>query len=446
MNTHTRWRWIRWLLPVLAATAVAAVAAQPTIVAAAQTPAAVAAQGRGGLVAPDATASPPRPTAVSARSLALADSILADAVVNEAIPGAVLVVMQSDSIIFERAFGAARLYDYGMQRSTPPRPMDADAIFDLASVTKVMATTYAVMLLVDRGLIDIDAPAHRYWTELRGTHLESLTVRHLLTHSAGLSQWQPLYYHAATPQQAYDFIRTLPLEWSPGEDRHYSDLGFMLLGHIVERASGRLLDAFVQEELYAPLGLRATTFLPRQRGLTGFAATSHGNPYERRMVHDTAFGYDYSGDPHAWNGWREYTLEGEVNDGNAWHAHGGVAGHAGLFSTGRELAVLLNVLLDRGMHEGRRILDPEVVDAFMRKDRFGHGLGWQIPANAPEGSFAHSGFTGTYVMGVPRHDLAIVLLTNRQNLGVDDAGYYPAMDVQQQVVRAILPERHQRAK
>jgi CubicO group peptidase (beta-lactamase class C family) len=163
------------------------------------------------------------------------------------------------------------------------------------------------------------------------------------------------------------------------------------------------------------------------------------------MVHDSAFGYDYDGDPYAWSGWREYTLEGEVNDGNAWHAHGGVAGHAGLFSTGRELATLLNVLLKGGVHEGRRILAADVIADFMRKDRFGHGLGWQIPANAPEGSFAHNGFTGTYVIGVPRHDLAIVLLSNRQNLGVNDAGYYPGMGIQQQVIRAIVPESDQQS-
>jgi CubicO group peptidase (beta-lactamase class C family) len=416
MNTHTRFRRS---CPLLAVLAVAPSIGLP-----------VAAQ---------------HPVAVSARSLALADSMLASAAAREAIPGAVLVVLQGDSIIHERAFGHAQLYDYGMQRSTQLRPMDTATIFDLASVTKVMATTYAIMLLVDRGVMDIDAPAHRYLTELRGTHLDRITVRHLLTHSAGLAQWQPLYYHAATPQQAYDFIRTLPLEWGAGEDRHYSDLGFMLLGYMVERVSGRSLDAFVHEELYVPLGLRATAFLPKQRGLTGFAATSHGNPYERRMVHDSAFGYDYDGDPHAWSGWREYTLEGEVNDGNAWHAHGGVAGHAGLFSTGRELATLLNVLLKGGVHEGRRILAADVIADFMRKDRFGHGLGWQIPANAPEGSFAHNGFTGTYVIGVPRHDLAIVLLSNRQNLGVNDAGYYPGMGIQQQVIRAIVPESDQQS-
>ncbi len=381
----------------------------------------------------------PTPQPVTAAALAHADSILADAVAREAIPGAVLVVTQHGRILHERAFGHAQLYDYGMRRRAQPRPMRASTVFDLASVTKVAATTYALMLLVDRGVVDVDAPAHRYLPELRGTALEPVTVRHLLTHSAGLMQWQPLYYHAASAEQAYRLIRTLPLPWPVGAERHYSDLGFMLLGYLVERVSGRPLDVFLQAELYGPLGLEATTFRPSARGLTDFAATSHGNPYERRMVHDSTFGYRYHGDPHAWNGWRTYTLAGEVNDGNAWYAHGGVAGHAGLFSTGRELAVLLNVLLAGGVHEARRILGAGVVAQFLEQAGFGHGLGWQMPAFAPPGSFAHNGFTGTYVIGVPRHALAIVLLTNRQNLGVSDAGYYPDMRIQQDVVRALLP-------
>lgn len=386
--------------------------------------------------APAATTYP----SVPATALARADSILADAVAREAIPGAVLVVTQHGRIVHERAFGHAQLYDAGMRRLAEPRPMRASTVFDLASVTKVMATTYALMLLVDRGLVDVEAPAHRYLPELRGTPLEPITVRHLLTHSAGLMQWQPLYYHASTPAQAYDVIRTLPLQWPIGAERHYSDLGFMLLGYLVERVSGRPLDAFLEQELYGPLDLEATTFRPLERALTDFAATSHGNPYERRMVHDSTFGYRYHGDPLSWNGWRTHTLVGEVNDGNAWYAHGGVAGHAGLFSTGRELATLLNVLLAGGVHEGRRILREEVIAAFLARDRFGHALGWQLPAEAPAGSFAHNGFTGTYVIGVPRHALGIVLLTNRQNLGVNEAGSYPDMRVQQEVVRAIVPD------
>jgi len=378
---------------------------------------------------------------ITVNSLARADSILADAVAREEIPGAVLVVTQHGRIVHERAFGHAQLYDYGMRRLAPPRPMRTSTIFDLASVTKVMATTYAIMLLVDRGLVEIDAPAHRYLPELRGTHLEGITVRHLLTHSSGLLPWQPLYYHASTPEQTFQVIRSLPLASDVGSERRYSDLGFMLLGYLVERVSGDSLDTFLEEALYAPLGLRATGFLPRARGLSGFAATSHGNPYERRMVHDTAFGYDYDGDPDAWNGWREHTLVGEVNDGNAWYAHGGVAGHAGLFSTGRELATLLNVLLAGGVHDGRRMLSTDVIETFLRPSDFGHALGWQVPDDAPPGSFAHSGFTGTYVMGVRREGLGIVLLVNRQNLGVDERGYYPDMGVRQQVIEALLPGR-----
>jgi CubicO group peptidase (beta-lactamase class C family) len=317
--------------------------------------------------------------------------------------------------------------------------MRSATVFDLASVTKVMATTYAVMLLVDRGLVDVDEPVHRYLPEFRGARLDSITVRHLLTHSSGLYQWQPLYYNGGTPRATYDFIRTLPLQWGVGEGRHYSDLGFMLLGYLVERVSGRPLDLFLRQELYDPLGLRATGFNPRARGLTEFAATSHGNPYERKMVYDTAFGYDYDGDPTAWNGWRGYTLLGEVNDGNAWYAHAGVAGHAGLFSTARELGVLLDVLLSKGTYGGRRYLGAEVVERFTRKDVFENGLGWQVPRGAPEGSFSHSGFTGTYVLGVPRYRLGVVLLTNRQNLGTNQAGYYPDVGgVQQAVTRALL--------
>lgn len=383
----------------------------------------------------------PSPDRMPAAALARADSLLEAAVAREEIPGAVLVVTQDGRIVHERAFGYAQLYDYGMRRLASPRSMHTTTLFDLASVTKVMATTYALMLLVDRGAVDVDAPVHRYLPAFRGAHLDSITVRHLLTHSAGLLQWQPIYYHAATPQQAYDVIRSMPPGWGVGEGRHYSDLGFMLLGYLVERVSGQPLDEFVEDELYEPLGLQSTAFNPKERGFTDFAATSHGNPYEHRMVHDTAFGYDYDGDPDAWNGWREYTLAGEVNDGNAWYAHGGVAGHAGLFSTGRELAVLLNVLLAGGTHEGRRILTTDVVEQFLRKDAFGHALGWMVPADAPAGSFAHSGFTGTYVMGVPRARLGIVLLTNRQNLGLDDDGYLPDMAVRGRVVEVLVGGR-----
>jgi CubicO group peptidase (beta-lactamase class C family) len=373
-----------------------------------------------------------------ARGIATADSIIA-AALGSRIPGAVLVVSKGGELVHERAFGHAQLNDYDMRPLASPRPMRTTTLFDLASVTKVMATTFAVMLLADRGDLDIDAPVYRYLPDFRGPHLDSITVRHLLSHSSGLVQWQPIYYSARNPAEAYAVIRDMPLGWGVGEGRHYSDLGFMLLGWIVERASGRPLDQFVEAELYRPLGLRSTVFLPKTRGFTDFAATEQGNVYERHMVYDTAFGYDYEGDPTAWDGWRRYVLAGEVDDGNAWYANGGVAGHAGLFSTGAELRILLDLLLARGTHDGRRHLRAETVDRFLTRDAFGHYLGWMRPTTAPEGSFAHTGFTGTYVIGIPKYRLSIVLLTNRQNMGTNERGFFPDLGpLQQAVVRAIV--------
>jgi len=231
----------------------------------------------------------------------------------------------------------------------------------------------------------------------------------------------------------------MPLGWGVGEARHYSDLGFMLLGYIVERVSGRPLDRFLEENLYRPLGLKSTTFKPRARGFREFAATEQGNVYERHMVYDSTFGYRYSGDPAAWNGWRQYVLNGEVDDGNAFYANGGVAGHAGLFSTAADLSVLLDLLIKRGARGGRRYIRPEVVDTFLTRDKYENYLGWQSPRDLPAGSFSHTGFTGTYVLGVPRYNLSIVLLTNRQNMGTDARGYFPDIGpLQRAISKAIV--------
>ena len=372
------------------------------------------------------------------RGLAIADSLI-QASLGSRFPGAVLVVARHGQVVRERAYGYAELNDYELRPLGSPRPMRTSTMFDLASVTKVVATTMAMMLLVDRGVVDLDAPVWRYLPDFRGAHLDSITVRQLLDHSSGLVQWQPLYYSASSSAETYRVIRDVPLGWGVGAGRHYSDLGFMLLGYIVERVSEQRLDAFLERELYGPLGLRMTTFNPRARGFTDFAATEPGNSYERHMVHDSTFGYRYEGDPRAWDGWRRYLLVGEVNDGNAFHAHGGVAGHAGLFSTAGELRLLLDLLNARGELRGRRYIGAATIDRFLTLDRHGHYLGWMRPREMPEGSFAHNGFTGTYVVGVPKYGLSIVLLTNRQNLGTNDRGYFPDVGpVTQAVARAIV--------
>lgn len=386
-----------------------------------------------------------------------ADSLVSAWVDAERIPGAVLRISLDGEPIFERAYGWAFLYDYGegqyqfragaaggagIERRTAPVRMTTETAFDLASVTKVMATTYATMLLVDRGAVEIDEPVQTYLSDFRGDGKEEVTLRHLLTHRSGLSQWQPIYYHAPDPAQAYSFLRDLPLEWSVGAERHYSDLGFMLLGLVVERVTGQPLNAFLERELYGPLGLGATGFRPTAplaRGADGpFAATSHGNPFERRMVHDSTFGYRIDVDPDVWDGWREYTLSGEVNDGNAFHAFGGVAGHAGLFSNARDLSILLQLLIEGGEWGGRRYLSREVIDSFLSSAGDEQALGWQLPADAPPSAFGHTGFTGTYALGVPDAGLSIVLLTNRQNVGVNsETSYVDVGPLQRAVVEAI---------
>lgn len=334
--------------------------------------------------------------------------------------------------------------------------MTESTLFDLASVTKVMATTFALMLLVDRGEVDVETTVSTYLPDFVGDGRERITLRHLLTHRSGLPQWVPTYYHARDRDEAYDYVRSLPLVWPVGEERHYSDLGFMLLGRIVEEVSGRSLDEYVRAEIYEPLGLGSTGFRridpsdavtggtnatasgARGPGEASFARTSRGNPFERRMVHDPDFGYRIDGDPDAWSGWRTDWLNGEVNDGNAFHAFGGVAGHAGLFSTADELNVLLQVLLQGGEYGGQRVVAPGTISTFLEPTGDRQALGWQLPEYGPAGSFGHTGFTGTFVLGVPDQRLALVLLTNRQNFGVNEATQYPDVGPLQRAVTAAV--------
>src|SRR5881392_2625274 len=155
------------------------------------------------------------PDPALAAGISTADSLIASAV-GRLIPGAVFLVSQDGRVVHQRAFGYAQLNDYFGHRLVQPRAMRVTTMFDLASVTKVVATTMAMMILVDRGAVDLDAPVYRYLPDFRGPHLDSITVRQLLQHSSGLVQWQPLYYHASSTAQTYRVIRDMPLEWGVG--------------------------------------------------------------------------------------------------------------------------------------------------------------------------------------------------------------------------------------
>jgi CubicO group peptidase (beta-lactamase class C family) len=193
--------------------------------------------------------------------------------------------------------------------------------------------------------------------------------------------------------------------------------------------------------------MKNTTFNPLSSGgHKKIAATSAGNPYEKRMVYDSTLGFKMKEiDPARWNGWRTYILRGEVNDGNAWYANGGISGAAGLFSTVNDLQKLVDMLINKGMVGSKQFISAGTIDTFLTKDKFNNGLGWMMdPVNsfmrdAPEGSFGHTGFTGTSISVIPGKRISMILLINRQNTGLlSDGEYYNVNPVRRQVFSAVL--------
>jgi CubicO group peptidase (beta-lactamase class C family) len=375
------------------------------------------------------------------------DSILNGAVVNEVIPGAVVQIKQDGKIIYKHAYGYSQKYDFNHKLLPDPPLMNTQTLFDLASLTKVIGTTTSIMLLADRGLIDIDDPVGKYIKGFDTLPKSAITIRHLLTHTAGLYEWYPLFYKSFHRQSTYDLISALPLKYPVGERRSYSDLGFMLLGEIIEKVSGLPLDQFERKNIFIPLGMTHTTYNPLKNGrTTNIAATSLGNPYETRMVYDSSLGFTVKEiDPTSWNGWRKYVVKGEVNDGNAWYASEGISGHAGLFSTADDIQKLVDMLMNKGKSGNRQFISSNVIDSFFVEDRFHNGLGWMMDStnsfmkDGPPGTFGHTGFTGTSIVVVPQYHLSIILLINRQNMGLLQSGrYYNPNPLRREVFSAVM--------
>lgn len=386
-------------------------------------------------------------TAGTIRGITAVDSLLQAEVDQRNIAGAAVLIVHDDEVLHRRAYGYAQSQVFDGTPLDEPDILTPDHLFDLASLTKVFATTFGIMMLVDRGEVDLDTPVAAYFPEFSGK--DSVTIRHLLTHTSGLTPWEPIYYHASNAREARAYVASRPLVYPVGTERSYSDLGFMTLGYVIKEVSGRPLDVFLRENLYEPLGLENTMFTPLEHGVDPdrIAATSHGNPFERKMVYDDDFGYRVDVDPASWDGWRRYTLRGEVNDGNAFYAHGGVAGHAGLFSTLDDLRVLVDLLLHEGEFGGEAFISPDVIREFLTPDAFGNGLGWAMDSafiqarGAPEGTFGHTGFTGTNVVVVPALDLSVILLTNRQQVGPRiDGSYHNLGPTRQQLTDIVLRE------
>jgi CubicO group peptidase (beta-lactamase class C family) len=375
------------------------------------------------------------------------DSILQTEVNRNLIPGAVILVKMGNQVIYRQAYGFARKYDDRHQELASPEIMTTEHLFDIASLTKVVGTTTAIMWLANNKKLSVDDPVGKYINAFNSEEKKSITIRHLLTHTAGLYEWYPLYYKASNRKDTDSLIGVLPLKYPIGKQRRYSDLGFTILGEIVEIISGMPLEKFLQQNIFTPLGMEHTTYNPLRTGrFTRFAATSFGNPYEKRMVYDSSLGFTVKGiDPGSWNGWRDYVLSGEVNDGNAWYANGGVSGAAGLFSTVDDIQRLVDMLKNYGKVNGRAFISKKTIVEFLTPDQFHNGLGWMMDPensfmkNGQDGTYGHTGFTGTSIVVVPGHQISIVLLVNRQHTGLSAQGeYYNLNPVREQVFRAVM--------
>ncbi|MBW8761529.1 MAG: beta-lactamase family protein [Microbacterium sp.] len=313
----------------------------------------------------------------------------------------------------------------GGSASLDGRAVTTETAFDLASVTKVAATTTMILRLVAQGALALDDTVARV---LPGTSCApETTMRDLLQHRAGLWEWQPLYLF---DDAASSTIDALPLRYPPGHERHYSDLGFMLLGRIIARVVGTSLDAAFESLVAKPLGLSRTGF---GRAVGPVAASALGDAAERRMV-ETGKPYPVL-TPRRDFPWREHEIVGDVDDGNCAHAFDGVAGHAGLFSTVGDLLALGSALARP--HEHPELWSVESIAEFFRDGPDpGQALGWRSDRvhidGRPERMLWHPGFTGCAFGVIPGAGASIVLLTNR---------LFAADPVTTEVLwRAALPE------
>ena len=356
----------------------------------------------GALVPAVAVAQTARRTVTSARA-AILDSmrtVLARAVADSAFPGAYAVVGDAGGTTI--GVGAGRI-DW---TADAPQP-DSTTLWDLASLTKVVGTTSAMLQLVAAGRVALDSPVVAYLPAFAPPDAPGkrrITVRQLMTHSSGMPPWRPLYKEATDPASALALALATKPDTTPGVRYVYSDLNFITLGALVARVTGEPLDAYLARHVFAPLGMRDTRYRPPASELPRIAPTEY--------------------DP-----WRQRKLRGEVHDENA-AALGGVSGHAGLFSTGTDLARLarayLTCLTGRGgTGDGRRVFDSATVAVFTRAQDTAvsrRALGWETPTGGNSAghylsrrAFGHTGFTGTSMWMDPVHGVYIILLTNRVN-------------------------------
>ncbi len=352
----------------------------------------------------------PSEAGIDPGALARVDSVLLAAIADSAFPAAQLVVVRENAVVLDKAYGRPT-YDH------EDPGVSTTNLFDIASMTKVVATTAAVMKLFDEGKLGLDDRAGRFIPRLATGAKATITIEQLLRHTAGLPPFRNYFLTCSTPEQALDSVFSTPLVAKPGDTTIYSDFGFIVLGKIVEAVSGARLDRYVDSVFYSPLGMTRTMFLPPAAMADSVMPTEYDSLYRHALV------------------------RGIVHDENAY-ALGGVSGHAGLFSTAEDLAVFMQMLMNGGTYGGVRYLRAQTVALFTaRRDTSQErGLGWDFvslsgytSAGAFFGplSYGHTGFTGTSIWADPGKKIFIILLTNR---------VYPTRNNQK--IRSVRPAVH----
>ncbi len=334
----------------------------------------------------------PRDTVAQATLEDSLRTILTRGVRDSVFPGAIAVIGDRRGILTQVSAGRI---DWAADAPTP----DLNTVWDIASLTKVVGMTTAMMQLVEQGHVDLDAPVQRYLPEWTGPHKERVTVRHLLTHSAGLPAFRQLWKLTPNADSARALLLNTPLDTVPGARMVYSDIGAVLLGFVVERVAREPLDRYLDQRVFAPLGLRDTRYAPPNAWRSRIAPTEQ--------------------DP-----WRGRLLRGEVHDENAAFLGTPVA-HAGLFSSASDLARFARMLLNEGVLDGVRLIGTATVRDFTRVQNVlvsNRALGWETPTGTNSAgrvmrrpAYGHTGFTGTSIWIDPTTDRFVILLTNRVN-------------------------------
>ena len=286
-----------------------------------------------------------------------------------------------------------------------PLVMKQNTNFDLASLTKIIATTSSLMALVEDGSLGVDDYVSKFLPAWKTSEKQAITLRHLLQHRAGLWEWRPLYIPASDPDSAHALIATAPIRYGVDKARHYSDLGFITLGKVITTVTGKNLIESVDELVFSKLSLCSTQFA-KAKDMDNVATTSRGDRYEKAMV-ESKIPYPVVENSQDFGRWRTHILSGEINDGNAFHLFGGASSHAGLFSNAEDLLVYCDSLLNS---QNFGYFTADGVDANFH---LGFKSWVDTYGSCTVRFYGHTGFTGVALLVSPVHESAMTMLTSR---------------------------------